>query len=362
MAHTTMANLGRASQKLAAGLRKRIESGKLLGGDYLPTVRELCAEHEVSIDTVSRALKSLEAEGLIASEPRQGYRVMARAGDPLKGHPLAYVLSRPPGEAWDPFHQMLHQAFQRAAAERGWTLLGVSSGGMPAARIVEQLRTARVCGAVLDTVDRDLLGLVEKAGMPAVMVDCWEEHTSLDAVIQDNYRGGYLAAEYLIGKGHRRIDWFGPVNESPASRERYGGASAALAAHGGELPINCPLQFTRGEHEEQAQSKALEYLARRDRGKAVLALWTPLALGVGEVARQRGLVPGRDIDLVGWAAQPAYAERFSPAFEAGCVPPCVVWSPDDMARTAIARLAQRRENPDLPVLRINIPTILKSGE
>jgi LacI family transcriptional regulator len=341
-----------------------IESGKLVGGDYLPTVRELCAEHGVSIDTVSRALKSLEAAGLIASEPRRGYRVQARAGDPLKGFPVAYVPAIPPGPA-DPshFYQMLNTAFQRAAGERGWSLLGINSAAARPAQIMGQLRTARAFGVILDNMNRELLALVEKAGMPAVMVDAWEEHTRLDVVVQDNYRGGYLAAEHLVQKGHKRVAWLGPVGDSPLSRERYGGACAALAAAGVRAPEIAPFDFPGGLTDDQRLERARALLAAEPRPKAVLALWGPVAVAVLNAARELGLVPGKDLDVLGWAPEENYDQVYAgTAGDDGYVPTSVVWSAREMAETAIARLGQRRENPDLPPLRINIPTDLRSGE
>jgi DNA-binding LacI/PurR family transcriptional regulator len=361
MSRTAAAGLGRSSRKLAGELGKRIRSGKLAAGDYLPTVRELCSEHSLSIDTVSRALKSLEAEGLIAAEPRQGYRVLARAGDPLQGHPVAYVPAvLPEGDESRGFHQMLGGAFQRAAAERGWSLLGVSASEATPAQIMEQLKTARVFGAVLDSMNRELLALVERAGMPAVMVDAWEEHTNLDVVTQDNYRGGFLAAEHLVEKGHQRVAWFGPVGDSPLSRERFGGACAAMAAAGLPAPQTYPLDFPGGLTDEERRERARKLLATEHRPRAVLALWGPLTAAVVAAARGLGMVPGRDLDVVGWAPEQAYREVFAAAFERPeDLPAAVVWSAEDMARTAVARLAQRRENPELPPLRINVPTRLQ---
>ena len=361
MSRTGAARLGRASQKLAAELRKRIESGKLAGGDYLPTVRDLCSDHGVSIDTVSRALKSLEGDGLIVAEPRQGYRVQARAGDPLKGHPVAYVPAvLPQGAESEAFQEMLSGAFQRAAAERGWSLLGVSASGATPAQIMEQLRTARACGVILDNMDRELLALVERAGMPAVMVDAWEEHTRLDVVVQDNYRGGYLAAEHLAEKGHERVAWFGPVGDSPLSRERFGGACAAMAAAGLKPPETYQLNFPGGLTDEERRGRARKLLTTKECPRGVLALWGPLCAAVVSAGRELGLEPGRDLDVVGWSPEEAYVKVFTAAFERrGDLPPTILWSAEEMARTAVARLGQRRENPDLPPLRVSVSTRLQ---
>ncbi len=55
---------GRTARGLAAVLREGI-----LGGRFLPTERELAAEHRIAKTTARRALKLLEEEELTAAEP-----------------------------------------------------------------------------------------------------------------------------------------------------------------------------------------------------------------------------------------------------------------------------------------------------
>src|SRR5258708_3724884 len=103
-----MTDLGRNSSKLLEQLRDSVREGKLRSGDFLPTIRDLSQSHGVAFKTVQRALKALEGEGLLISEPRRGYRIQARAHDPNRGMPLAY-LNGDAGERdlWDLYHQTL---------------------------------------------------------------------------------------------------------------------------------------------------------------------------------------------------------------------------------------------------------------
>ena len=75
------ANLtGRASTGLASQLRTRIQAGQFASGDFLPSVRELCGQHELAIETVCRGLRILESEGLITAVPRRGNVAMTTDG------------------------------------------------------------------------------------------------------------------------------------------------------------------------------------------------------------------------------------------------------------------------------------------
>jgi DNA-binding LacI/PurR family transcriptional regulator len=349
-------NGGRAATKLAASLEAEIGAGKLAGGTFLPTERELAEKHGIGRMTVRRALKSLEAGGLVAAEPRHGYRVMARSNAPELGCPLAYVLEaaqRP--EEWDETHRTLLTGFQSALAARGGSLLSLSSRGLSARRVLDQLLAGKAWGAALDSINPELLALVRKNGFPAVMVDAWTPESPIDAVVQDDYQGGMLAAAHLASLGHRRIAWLGPVAQSSHSLGRFAGTVAGLARAGLELPPDLRVETSETEAEQAARA----LLSRRDRPDAVVALWTAVSHAVARAARDFGMILGTDLGLVGWAMHELYTSHFRPGFPDGRVPPAIVWSVADMANAAVSRLAERRVNPNLPPLRINVPVRLR---
>ncbi|WP_338493341.1 winged helix-turn-helix domain-containing protein [Streptomyces sp. SJL17-4] len=66
---------------IADALRKDIEKGS--PGDALPSEADLMREHDVSRNTVRRALKTLQAENLISSVPGAGWRLSAQPIRPL---------------------------------------------------------------------------------------------------------------------------------------------------------------------------------------------------------------------------------------------------------------------------------------
>lgn len=63
---------------ISEALRKAIEEGEI--SDALPSEADLMRTHGVSRNTIRRALKVLEAEGVLESAPGIGWRV-ARGGD-----------------------------------------------------------------------------------------------------------------------------------------------------------------------------------------------------------------------------------------------------------------------------------------
>jgi LacI family transcriptional regulator len=255
-------------------------------------------------------------------------------------------------------------ALQAAATRRGWSLLGVGTEGHSADGVLDSLRAARACGAVVDSADRALLESLASAGMPLVMADAWLEEMPYDAVVQDGFAGGILAGAWLAGRGHRRIAFIGPTLAGADLQitERYCGAVGAMARAGLELPremiVSAPQQDVPA-----ATRIAAELLARPDRPTAVLALWQGFALAVAQAAKELGLLPGRDLDLVGWAIEEEYETVFLRNFPAGWAPPAITWSCSRLAEACISRLLQRRANPrEAPVLtRIPVKFTLPEG-
>src|SRR5688500_8587538 len=61
--------------EISNNIAKLIRSEVLKAGDRLPSVRMLCLEHGISMNTAKRVFLELEAQSLIESKPQSGYFV-----------------------------------------------------------------------------------------------------------------------------------------------------------------------------------------------------------------------------------------------------------------------------------------------
>ncbi len=356
MTRATARGNGRSGAKLRATLREQILSGEFPGADYLPSVRQLGEEYGVTRKTANRALKALEAEGLIAAEPRRGYRVLPGAGDPDRGCPVAFVDQLEEGmQDWEAAQQGFLKPFQAAAGRHGWSLLAIEATGRSPQDVMRQLNTARACGVVLGAVTPDVAALVQESGLPAVVVDWWFDDLTIDSVLQDNFQGGVLAARHLLERGHRRIAWLGATTATSHSMSRLGGAVMELQRAGEGLAPSLCVPCRAGS----AAREARKLLSRKNRPDAVLAMWMGVALELVGAARELGLRPGKDFEMVGWAREEEYENSYKPAFNGEALQPAVVWSPRQMAELAVERLATRRRNPDLAPVKISVPVSLR---
>ena len=59
-------------ENIVAELKELIAVGALLPGDKLPSVRSYAVDRKVNPNTVAKAYATLEAEGLIAVQPKKG--------------------------------------------------------------------------------------------------------------------------------------------------------------------------------------------------------------------------------------------------------------------------------------------------
>ncbi|MCD4525685.1 GntR family transcriptional regulator [Nocardioides sp. cx-173] len=66
-------------EQLRSQVAARAASGDLPAGTRLPTVRALAAELGIAVNTVARAYRELEADGVIVTEGRRGTFIAAPA-------------------------------------------------------------------------------------------------------------------------------------------------------------------------------------------------------------------------------------------------------------------------------------------
>ena len=345
-----------AAMVLVEHVRQAIHTGKFPIDRYLPTTRILGEKFNASPETVRKGLKRLESEGLVIAQARHGFRVARRAEDSSASGPVAYVTDYGQDmEGAQAVNWALMEAFQHAAAAHGAAVLGTPCGGQSRTDVLARLRAGHASGVILDTLDPVLVDTIRQSELPVVMVNSWSEETSFDVVLQDNYRGGFLAAKHLIDSGCKSVAWLGPIGQFCQTRERCAGAGAALAAVGCRLaaPLSADYQF------DELRTNVENMLDRPDRVDGFLAFTSAGAMAVRDAAAQRGLKLGRDVQMVGWIVEECYAQGHPTIFNDGSVPPAVVWKAASMAERALTLLAERRQGMAGEAVRVCVPTRLK---
>ncbi|HZX76390.1 LacI family DNA-binding transcriptional regulator [Lysobacter sp.] len=115
----------------------------------------------------------------------------------------------------------------------------------------------------------------------------------------DNFNGGRLAGEHLVGLGRRRIAFLGGASSHcPEFFDRFRGCDAALREVGGAM--EAILQVDAESSEEDGYAAARELLARGGRFDAVFAASDLIAIGALRALADAGLRVPEDIAVVGF--------------------------------------------------------------
>lgn len=65
-------------EQIRAQVARRVADGQLEAGEKLPTVRALATSLGVAVNTVARAYKELEADGVVVTQGRRGTFIASR--------------------------------------------------------------------------------------------------------------------------------------------------------------------------------------------------------------------------------------------------------------------------------------------
>ncbi len=305
-------------------LRDELEAMRLPGGRArLPTLDALQARHGVSRPTLSKAIASLAAEGLLVKEAGRGTFTLAPAA-PLgaAGPPrLTIGFIAPLSDAELP--QAAFRGIDRAAHRSDCRVL------MAGARdSVAQEHTAAcemiAAGArgliIYPTVrqeasgEREYLGR-EDLGVPVVLLDTCTPAQGHAQIVFDNRRAGADMTRWLLARGHRRIGLvlYREEVHHPSLEARYQGYRDALRDVGRALDPALVRRVPPAEQRAALEAALAALLALPEPPTAVIASNDLMAVEAIEILSGRGIPVPAGVTVTGFDNQ-AVARRYRPAF------------------------------------------------
>ncbi len=121
----------------------------------------------------------------------------------------------------------------------------------------------------------------------------------IDSVVLNNIKGGYIAGQYLLGKGRRKFCFLGGAEDSFSVKERYSGFLKSVEGYDGCVLSPDMVKF--GDYREKSGYRIMNKLI--EEGKipdAVFASNDLLALGAIQAISDKGLRIPEDISVVGF--------------------------------------------------------------
>ena len=194
------------------------------------------------------------------------------------------------------------QAFSDSVDAHGFTIM-IASHGYDLEREYAALRKFlehRVDGLALIGEDhsQETYELIERQNIPALTMWNYSETSRLSCIGADNKMAGVLAAQHLVGLGHRDIGLlFPPTKDNDRARDRRSGVQKTLLNAGINTNPDWDVESTYSIAD--AKSAALRLLRSPRRPSGILCGNDVLAMGVLYAARSCNLDIPQDLSVVG---------------------------------------------------------------
>jgi len=268
------------------------------------TLRDLARAANCSLATVSKALNGRED---VSAETRAKILQLARELN-YAPHAVGRSLRRRVTEnvgvifyresqplSGNPFYSRVLEGIEAELAIHGYNLvLHLVQGDEDVPKFVreQQVDGLILVGAMSDAfVER-----ISANDLPKVFVDPKTPVSHASQILIDNEYGAFLATQYLIRKGHKRIGFISGDLGRMSFRQRFEGYKRALQYHG--IPLDMRLVQTGGL--ESGFDHVAKLMALEDRPTAIFSGNDINAIYGYKAVRDAGLdIPG-DVSFVGF--------------------------------------------------------------
>lgn len=315
------------------------------------TIADIAKRAGVSAATVSRVMsnsdypvrESLRAKVLDAAA-QLNYKPN-RFSQLLKGGASREVAVLVPSIT-NPFYSQLIGAVERECLRRGYTLIICSSQNSPELELrhLETMERRQVDGVLLSSIhlSDDFLHQLSRSARAFVLLDQVPPSYGADCVSFDFFKAGHLAAQYLLGCGHRDIAFIsGPLDRY--SRRLYLDGYRKALREAGLHPSSRRILLYNGSSASPDADPTVEnsYSCGRELGRmllrgdylpdAVVAVNDMMAIGAIKLLEQQGVRVPNDLSVIGFddisvsaLVSPALTTIAQPAAETGRLAACIL--------------------------------------
>ena len=320
-------------------------------------MRDVAERAGVSVTTVSHVINETRPvsdelrQRVLAAIHELGYQpnVLARSLRRGETHTIGMIVP----DSANPFFAELARGIEDTSFEHGYNLILCNSDGdLDKELIYADVLTEKQVDGILFVaagVSIDHIRALQERRIPVVIVDREIPDVSVDQVLTDNARGGWLATRHLLELGHRCIGCItGPSDVTP-SAERVTGYRQALSEGG--IPVDEVL-IVKGDFQYGSGYRAArQILARDDPPTAIFTCNDLMAVGAISAAVEMGRQVPVNLSVVGFDdvrlasfANPPLTTIVQPKYEMGVL--------------ATTMLLERMRNHDIPPRRRLLDTSL----
>lgn len=191
---------------------------------------------------------------------------------------------------------------------------------------------------MVTAIERPTLSdVLMKSRVPIVFVNRYIHSVDTDVVCIDNYMGGYMAATYLTGNGHRRVGYVATYKGSTPQEDRIKGFSAALQDM--RITLERFKVFYGKSSVLRGKQTGEEFAAQGMPYTALFVADALVAVGIANSLRDKGLRIPEDVSILCFDDSP-YID------ESGLDLSTIQYDPYAMGQTTANTLIQRMNTPN----------------
>lgn len=275
------------------------------------TIRDVAKKAGVSISTVSRAfnnysdINSETRDRILKVSEELGYvpNIVARSLVSSKNYRLGLLI-----EDYDTAglaNQMTFEvvmSFKNAATRQGFetVLLTTTSDMQKSERLDKLFSDKHLDGAFIMGLKMtdEYYHELNEIKLPCVLMDVNIKNSMVSCIGIDNIKGAFLATEYLIKNGHKKIAFINGSREAFVSYERLDGYQLALNRY--NMPIQNSL-MQHGDFTDKGAESAVEKLFSEHNDITAIFCASDI-MAIGAINKLNGLglsVPG-DVSVIGF--------------------------------------------------------------
>lgn len=202
------------------------------------TLKDIAEKVGVSAVTVSKALTDKEG---VSEDVRKKIKAVANElGYKLNSSSSTSSISKNIGvlvakkfirDDANAFYLKIYQSLVQALSRfRCYGILEIISSTNERENILPKLIEDKKADGfiILGQLSSSYIAMLERTGIPIVLLDYYDKNLNIDAVIGDSVYGSYRATNHLISMGHRKIGFVGSIFSTNSIMDRYLGYYKAL--------------------------------------------------------------------------------------------------------------------------------------
>jgi DNA-binding LacI/PurR family transcriptional regulator len=300
--------------QLLNDMRHRILSREWMPGSRVPSENTLVSLLGISRSTIRLALHAAKAESLIASVAGKGTFVSATPGKQVNSHLIGFIIPY----FRSSFDSQLLRGAEAVLRAQHYRVLFCNSERQVAEenRLLHLLIQDHAAGIliwpVMDQRSRRVLFDLVHQHIPITLLDRTFPKIQADAVLCENFNGGYAATQHLIALGHRKIVFMARphLNLLPIAERLRGYRQAMrdarlkpceplLIGAAREISTDYALRsYTNANGEDIQQLR--KYLKLPNRATAIFAMNDLMALQVLRAAELAHVRVPQELSIVGF--------------------------------------------------------------